>query len=302
MYHASTAGFQTHRTASRSVCPQSCVTGCHRSLCPSSLLGGSVWSQTPCSRAEQLAAQHSPLLWEKTSKSASSTTQVRTYAWEVPVCPSATVRLIAVCRLYTDEDVLIQKVLWVWDDRGELWGRGWGRWWGEEKKWWPNTTTFPSSPCSLTHPLLSAYLNLMTKTNFNGSCRVLYVVTFRGFDHFCWNFNMKMFVWVTTNQSTMTRRKPTLQTTGMEFNQELGLWFGPQSGHAIHDLNPPFRFAVHWVWEERRNGVTEDCTATGEMSVQWSHLAWKQTARPRQPQKMQKPENGHLSWCQWYTL
>lgn len=48
-----------------------------------------------------------------------------------------------------------------------------------------------SSPSFLTHPLLSPYLNLMAKMNFNGSSRVLYVVTFGGFDHFCWIFNKK---------------------------------------------------------------------------------------------------------------
>lgn len=64
-------------------------------------------------------------------------------------------------------------------------------------------------------------------------------------------------VWISPNQSTMARRRPTLQAAGVEFNQELGLWFGHQSGHAVHDLNPPFGFTVR-VWEEARNGVTAE--------------------------------------------
>lgn len=39
-------------------------------------------------------------------------------------------------------------------------------------------------------------------------------------------------------------KKPTLQAAGMEFNEEFGLGFGQQGGHAIHDLNPSFRFTV----------------------------------------------------------
>lgn len=64
-------------------------------------------------------------------------------------------------------------------------------------------------------------------------------------------------VWIRPDQSTMARRRPTLQAAGVEFNEELGLWFGHQSGHAVHDLNPPFGFTVR-VWEEARNGVTAE--------------------------------------------
>lgn len=54
------------------------------------------------------------------------------------------------------------------------------------------------------------------------------------------------------NQSAISRTKPTLQATGIEFNKELGLWFGQQSSHAIHDLYPSFWFTV-WVWGETIN-------------------------------------------------
>lgn len=68
------------------------------------------------------------------------------------------------------------------------------------------------------------------------------------------------------------KEKPTLQATGMKFNEELGLWFGQQGSHAVHDLNPSFRFAVR-AWEETRIDVTADYTATAKMSIQESYLA-----------------------------
>lgn len=36
---------------------------------------------------------------------------------------------------------------------------------------------------------------------------------------------------------SIRKRKPTLQATGMEFDEELGLRFCRQDGHTVHDLN-----------------------------------------------------------------
>lgn len=55
----------------------------------------------------------------KTPENWVSSAQVNASARQT-ACGLVTVRLVAVCRLHTDEDVLVQEVLWVGDDRGEL--------------------------------------------------------------------------------------------------------------------------------------------------------------------------------------
>lgn len=89
-------------------------------MCPPSLRHESTWYETLCRRTGQLAVQHSPHLW--------GIRPPANHEWCLSQCICIikmlwrliTVWLVAVGRLYTDEDVLVQKVLWVGDDRGEL--------------------------------------------------------------------------------------------------------------------------------------------------------------------------------------
>lgn len=62
---------------------------------------------------------------------------------------------------------------------------------------------------------------------------------------------------------SIRKRKPTLQATGMEFDEELGLRFCRQDGHTVHDLNSTRRRTAG-IWKIK---AASDCGYWADSSV-----------------------------------
>lgn len=67
---------------------------------------------------------------------------------------------------------------------------------------------------------------------------------------------------------SIRKRKPTLQETGMEFDEELGLRFCRQDGHTVHDLNSTRRRTAG-IWKIK---AASDCGYWADSSV--AYVGW----------------------------